>query len=315
MLADNNSTPNVGTTIETMIHTNVGGKVGICNICHKCGNLLGNSIRRVGLEDMSSVVNGNNAVLCATEDRRCTAPTNVRETTSFYEDVNMDNIIMVNNSNSFENTHYLAGTNVGYVNIPNAVSGSVTYSRCAINFSATVGATVRVISHVHSATRSRSHYSMIRIVNEHYNSVTLRANVTANTATVLIPRIRCGVRESMVTEVVGARGANGGRFVIIITRNINNMESLTGCIRRHLNVRTETAVLNRMRHNNSPALHSEIITDRVNFGTIRLLRRGVNGEIITVRSNGVVSLSVGRTLSVPHIFSRRLCGVTVAVSV
>lgn len=317
ILADNNSTPKVGTTIHTIMEATYIGNVHILNIVENCGNLVGNSFIRLSLHSISSVVRENNAGLCDTHSTRFTARRNVRGTVTAYGGRNVRNIIIVNNSNSFENTHSLSREKVPYMNVPNAVSGSVTYYSCAVNCSAYLGAVVRYISGMESAARSRSHYAIIRIVKHHTNCLTLGTNVTINTATVLVPRVRFSVRGSIVREVGHARLTGGGRFLVIITRNINiSMARLTNRVRRGANIRSHTYVLNRVRHNNSPAIRSHIVTAHVNGCTIgRLLVGGVNGHIITSRGNSIISCSVFRTLGVGGRVSRRLCRITVRISV
>ncbi len=314
MLADNNSTPNVGTTIHTIIEATVSGNVAIGNVHHKCGNLVRSSVVSLNTHSISSVVRLNNAVLCDTEDDHFGARRNVTSTVTAYGGRNVRNVIMVNNSNSFHNTHSLSVHNVPYINVPTAVSGSVTSARCAVNFSATVGAMVSVISHLHSAYSSRTHYDIIRIVNERTKRVTLHANVSINTATVLIPR-RSAAISSIVRGVREAHGLNGRRFVVVITRNVNNISTVTGGVRTIANVRAHNAILNRIRHNNEPAIHSHMVTARVNFRTIGLLGANVNGHIITCGFNGVRGCSVCRTLGVAGNFSRCVCGITSAASV
>lgn len=315
ILADNNSTPNVGTTIHTIIHTNLRGNFHVVNVRHNCGNLLSNRYFRVGLHDISGVVSTNNAVLCATHYLRFGAGRNRSGNTTGYHRLNVSTLIIVNNSNSCHNTHRLTRHNVPVVNLPNAVSGSVTYASCAVNCSATVGATLRVVSGLHSAARDRSHYDIIRIVNHGTNCVTLGITVTSNTVTILLPRGRFSVRRSVLSGVARARHANGHRFVIVITRNVNRSRRVTGRVRTHANVSAHTAVLNRIRHNNSPALHSHIGTSTVNCRTIYLLRRNGCGHVINVGNRRLISCPISRTLRVAGALSPILVSIYGAVSV
>lgn len=173
ILADNNSTPKVGTTVHTIIEENLDGKLGMGNVLGKCGNLLGRRVVSVDTGSMSSAVRHKNAVLCATHYTRFHARRNRGHKTRVYEGRKVSKLIIVNNSKSFTNTRGLTGLKVGAVNLPKAVSLSVTYARCAVKFSATMGATVRTVSGMHSASASRREYDVVRIVKHNTKCVTL----------------------------------------------------------------------------------------------------------------------------------------------
>lgn len=173
ILADNKSTPTVGTTIHTMTEVNGREKLGIGKVHGNCGKLLGRSVVSLAPARATSAVFHKNAVLFATEYRRFGARRNRGHNTRVYGTRKVSKLMIVNKSNSFRKTGGLTTLKVGAVTIPKAVSLSVTYARCAVKFSATIGATVRTVSGVHSASASRREYDVMRIVKHKTKCVTL----------------------------------------------------------------------------------------------------------------------------------------------
>lgn len=173
MLADNKSTPKVGTTVHTIIHGNVCSNLRMCNVGCNCTNVMTKSFHHLAVSSIKSAVDHKNAVLCSTHCPRFTGLRKrlgkVRRLGGF----NVSNLVMVNKSKSCHKKTTLAGLKFPAVNVPKAVSGSVPNASCALNFSATVGAMLRSISGVESATADRVHAFIIRMVNEGTKSVTL----------------------------------------------------------------------------------------------------------------------------------------------
>lgn len=173
ILADKKSTPKVGTTVHTMMEHTLTGKLGIHKVHENCRKLLGRRVVSVSTHSISSVVRHNNAILRATHYGAVHARRNRRGTTTVYGGCKVSKLMMVNKSNSFTKTRGLTGLNMGAVNVPKAVSLSVTYASCAVKFSATIGATVRTVSGIHSASASRREYDIVRIVKHSTKCLTL----------------------------------------------------------------------------------------------------------------------------------------------
>lgn len=299
VLASKNSTPKVGTTVHTIAHSTVCGKVSIGNVCHKCGNLVASRVRSFGARGMDGVVRHNNAVLGATHYTRFGAPRNHGRTCSGLVRRNVSTLITVNNSKALAKTHvFTRRFGCPVINLPNAVSGSLCNASVAVNCSATLGAVVRYISGVHSATASRSHLFFVRIVKHSTKFLTLGKTVTSKTRTTVVPRV--SVRGSRLTRVVRANfHGSGGDDVILITRDriANNTVNIT----RHMGGRCprfsmHISVLKRLRHNNSPATRSHVLTAQVKITTISTLLSSRHGIVVNVRGSRVICIPFSGTV-------------------
>lgn len=295
ILADNNSTPNVGTTVHKIIHSTLARNLRMVNVCSNCLNLCRSHVMRLSHCDISSVVGHNNAFLNSTHFPRFHSRGVHTITVRGLGGHNVSTLIIVNNSNSCVNTVHLARVNFPYVNLPNAVSGSVGNASCAVNFFATLDAIMRTVSHLHSASSSRRHVSIIRIVNHCYNSLALTTTVTNNYRFIIIPRIRFDHRSLMGRVGTNVTG-NGGRTVITVARRVYSISRLTRFVRGRANHRAHTAILNRVRHNNSPIPCSHVLTSHVNTCTVSLLLTNCNNHYMNVRGRRLIRRSVVSTV-------------------
>lgn len=299
VLASKNSTPKVGTTVHTIAHSTVCGKLSIGNVCENCGNLMANRVGRFGDRGIDGVVRLNNAVLGATHYGRFAAPRNHRVTCSGVGGRNVSTLIVVKNSNSLANTHvFTRRFSIPYVKLPKAVSGSLCKASAAVNCSATLGAVLSTISGVHSATASRRHLFFMRIVKHSTNFLTLGNTVTSKTRTTVVPRF--DARISRLRRFVGGNfQGSGGDDVMLMTRDrlANNTVRCT----RHMGGRCprcsmHMAVLNRLRHNNDPATRSHVLTDHLNTTTVSTVVRKRHGIVVNVSRSRIMCIPFAGTV-------------------
>lgn len=132
VLSSNNSYPKVGTAVHNINGaTVVRCNVRIVNVRDNFINLLGGSIRAFSRHDLSNVLGLNNAVLKASHrgpfhglltSNRDRGPRLVERGC---RRLNLSYLIYVNNGKARGATNVLSTVNLGIVNIPGAVSGSV----------------------------------------------------------------------------------------------------------------------------------------------------------------------------------------------
>ncbi len=292
VLASNNSTPKVGTTVHTIAHTNVTSNLGIGNVCEKCRNLVGGRVVSFAARGIDGVVRQNKAVLGATHDGRFMAPRNHGITCSGVGTRKVSTLIIVNNGNSLTNTDvFTRRFSVPYVNLPKAVSGSLGKASSAVNCSAALGAVIRYISGVHSATASRRHVFFVRIVKHSTNFLTRGDTVTDKTRTTVVPRSSAGtsrLRRFVDHNVHG----DGDSDVIVISRdpgyNTVCCTSQIGgrCPRFSIHI----SVLNRLRQNNSPDTCSHVLTSHLNINTVATLHRKRHGIVVNVEGSRIICI-------------------------
>lgn len=318
VLASNNSTPKVGTTVHTMAHTTVCGKLRMGNVCEKCENLIAKRVGRFGDRGMDGVVRLKKAVLGATHYGRFAAPRKHGVTCSGVIGRKVSTLMIVNNSNSLAKTHvFTRRCSVPYVKLPKAVSGSLCNASAAVKCSATLGAVLSTISGVHSATASRRHLFFIRIVKHSTNFLTLGNTVTSKTRTTVVPRF--DARISRLRRFVGDNfHGSGGDDVMLMTRD--RLAKKTVRCTRHIGGRCprcsiHIAVLKRLRHKNDPATRSHVLTDHLNTTTVSTVVRSRQGIVVNVRRSRVMCIPFDGTVGGSGPIGESLIGMLERLSV
>lgn len=301
VLASKKSTSKVGTTVHTIAHTTVFGKFGIGKVCENCRKLVTNRIGRLAARSMDDVVREKNAVLGATHSRAFAAPRKHGGTCGIVRGRGVGTLVVVNKSNSLAKTHvFTRRCSIAYVKLPNAVSGSLCNASFAVKCSATLGAVIRYISGVESATASRSHVFFIRMVKHSTNFLTRGDTVTSNTRTTVVPRSEASISRLRAFVKHKFEGA-GGDDVMVIARDPRGGGKNTVCCTSQMGGRCpkcsiEISVLNRLRQNNAPDTGSHVLTDQLNRTTVRTLVRSRQGIVVNVQGGRVICIPFIRTV-------------------
>lgn len=318
ILASKKSTSNVGTTVHTMAQDTVYGKFGIGNVCEKCRKLVGKRIGRLAARSIDDIVRHKKAVLGATHSTRFRAMRKHGGTCSAVRQRKVSTLIVVNKGNSVAKTQvFTRRCSIPYVKLPNAVSGSLCNASFAVNCSATLGAVIRYISGVHSATASRSHVFFIRIVKHSTNFLTRGDTVTSNTRTTVVPRSHASISRLRGFVKHNFHGA-GGDDVIVISRDPGSKNTVR-CT-RHIGGRCprcsiHIAVLKRLRHKNSPDTCSHVLTDHLKTKTVSTVLRKRHGIVVNVRGSRIMCMPFSRTVGGSGPLSGSLVGILSRLSV
>lgn len=301
VLASKKSTSKVGTTVHTIAHATVFGNFGIGKVCEKCRNLVTNRSERLAARSIDDVVRHKKAVLGATHSRTFAAPRKHERTCSAVEGRGVKTLMIVKNSNSLAKTHvFTRRCPIAYVKLPNAVSGSLCNASFAVKCSATLGAVIRYISGVQSATASRSQVFFIRIVKHSTNFLTRGDTVTSKTRTTVVPRSQASTSRLRAFVKHKFQGA-GGDDVIVIARDPNGGGNKTVRCTSQMGERCpkcsiEISVLKRLRQKKTPDTGSHVLTDQLNRTTVRTLVRSRRGVVMNVRGGRVICIPFSRTV-------------------
>jgi 6-phosphofructokinase 1 len=244
------------------------------------------------------------------------------------KDLGIDALIAIGGEDTLGVAHRLHGDGVDVVGVPKTIDNDLSATEVTFGFDTAVQIVTDAIDRLHTTAESHDRVMVVEVMGRHAGHIALYGGIAGGAAMILVPeepfdldqvaeRIKArhatGRYASIVVVAEGAQPAEG-TFVLqdhemdefghvklggIGTWLARELEDKTG-------FETRVTILGHVQRGGTPTAYDRILSTRFGIGAIEAVHDGAFGQMVALRANQIVRVSLAEAVGTLKTIDREL---------
>ena len=273
---------------------------------------------QLNLQSISGILARGGTILGTSRTNPYKNPADLAKLKENFKKLTLDGLIAVGGEDTLGVAHKLVGEGFPVVGVPKTIDNDLSETDVTFGFDSAVNIATEAIDRLHTTAESHHRVMVVEVMGRHAGWIAITSGLAGGADVILIPEVPidleevCGIlrkrheRGKFFSIVVVAEGAEfKDKGIVTVEEKLDQFghvrlggigQRLSELIESKTGYETRVTVLGHLQRGGSPTAFDRMLGTRFGVKAVELVMEGKFGQMVSLRGNEIVSVSIEKAV-------------------
>ena len=273
---------------------------------------------QLNLQSISGILARGGTILGTSRTNPYKNPTDLAKLKENFKKLTLDGLIAVGGEDTLGVAHKLVGEGFPVVGVPKTIDNDLSETDVTFGFDSAVNIATEAIDRLDTTAESHHRVMVVEVMGRHAGWIAITSGLAGGADVILIPEVPidleevCGIlrkrheRGKFFSIVVVAEGAEfKDKGIVTVEEKLDQFghvrlggigQRLSELIESKTGYETRVTVLGHLQRGGSPTAFDRMLGTRFGVKAVELVMEGKFGQMVSLRGNEIVSVSIEKAV-------------------
>lgn len=224
-------------------------------------------------------------------------------------------LVVIGGDGSFRGAAALNALGLPAVGLPGTIDNDIACTDYSIGFDTACNIAMEAVDRLRDTTQSHEKCSVVEVMGRRAGHLALYVAVATGATAALVPEKEYDIKKDVCEKISASQKSGKTHHIVIVAEGCKDgVQNITEQIEKETGISTRLTVLGHIQRGGAPTVLDRVNATRMGHRAVELLKNGVGGRLVSIRSDAVVDYGIDEGLSMKKTIDETLYSICKTVS-